>query len=158
MICFWSLQDLSANLDEMSNICFCHPLTKFHSNLVCNSSFFGSPIGDLFCRKSEMFHNSWNISSESCLLFPSVLIDILFSLCQLIVRISLRCLSCSSQLRISLKDETGQGNNLCQRWSTSVRNVFKAGKKKTLQNIYVQLRVLNFFSSFPGFSNSAENT
>ena len=41
---------------------YCHPHTKFQLNEIYNSSFYGSPLWDLFSRESEMLENSWNTS------------------------------------------------------------------------------------------------
>ena len=40
----------------------CHPDTKFQLNEIYNSSFYSSPLWDLFSRESNMLENSWNTS------------------------------------------------------------------------------------------------
>ena len=57
-------QYITKNNELSQEFSFCHPRAQFHLNQVYNSSFPGSPLWNLFCRESEMIHNSWNTSSR----------------------------------------------------------------------------------------------
>ena len=53
---------IARNNELIQEFQFCHPDTKFQLNEIYNSSFYGSPLWDLFSRECEMLENSWNTS------------------------------------------------------------------------------------------------
>ena len=53
---------IDKNCELLQEFMFCHPNTRFQTNVIYNSHFTGSPIWDLFSQEAKMLENTWNVS------------------------------------------------------------------------------------------------
>ena len=53
---------VAKNIELNQEFKHCHPDTQFQLNEIYNSSFYGSPLWDLFSKECKMLENSWNTS------------------------------------------------------------------------------------------------